>query len=84
MSNNVNDVLLEEAAFFTDYFVDKQPARLIEKALDEDDMDMLAQYVKAARDLMFEMEYSLDEGELVRALHNQQYENEGREVTDVA
>ncbi len=62
MSQDSNQELLEEAAFFMDYFVDTLPAQLIEKALDEDDMDMVAQQVKAARDLFHELVYQPDDG----------------------
>lgn len=57
MSNDTNSNLLERAAICVDYFEGKLPAILIEKDLDNNDMEELRVHVKQAEDVMYQLEY---------------------------
>lgn len=58
MSNQTNEKLLEEAAFFIDEFEGTLIADALEFAIERGDLDMVAQHVADARKLSFEMEYN--------------------------
>lgn len=61
MSNNNNTDLLERAAICVDYFEGKLPAILIERDLDNNDLEELAVHVKQAEDVMYTLEYNPSE-----------------------
>lgn len=61
MSNNVNTNLYERASECISYFEGKLPATLIEKDLDNDDLESLAYHVKAAENMIFQLEYNPSE-----------------------
>lgn len=48
MSHTTNTELLERAAYCIDYFEGKLPAQLIETALDNNDLEMVAAHVAVA------------------------------------
>lgn len=48
MSNSTNTILLERAAACIDYFQDKLPAKVIERDIDYNDLEALAQHVHEA------------------------------------
>lgn len=54
MSDNINDTLYERAAEMVDHFYGKLPATLIEKALNENDLDALKWYVTSAEAMVAE------------------------------
>lgn len=61
MSNNINSQLFERAAECISYFEGKLPAKLIQKDLDNNDLESLFQHVKEAESVMFQLEYEDDD-----------------------
>jgi hypothetical protein len=57
MSTEANTILMERAADMIDLWEGKMPAKLIEKALDENDLDALYKYVKDAESLAAQEEF---------------------------
>lgn len=60
MSENVNTRLLEEAAFFIDYFCDTTIGLVLELDVERNDLEMLAQHVAEARNTAHQMEFNPD------------------------
>lgn len=60
MSDEVNVRLFERAAEQIDYWENTLHSRLIQQALDANDLDELRRYVKEAEDAMFQNEYNPD------------------------
>ena len=60
MSNNINTTLYERATEMVDHFYGKLPATLIEKAINEDDLDALKWYVTSAEAMVAEEMFHAD------------------------
>lgn len=60
MSNAVNDVLLERAAFAIDYWAGTPPAEIIIGLLKTNDLEQLKRYLKTCDEIMLEQEYQPD------------------------
>lgn len=58
VSNLVNIELMESAAELIDYFEGKLPAELLERDIQNNDLETLAAHVRDARIAQFELEYS--------------------------
>lgn len=58
MSNDTNTKLLEEAAFFIDYFQDTTIGRVLEADVERGDYDILRDHVEQARVQAAMQEYS--------------------------
>ncbi len=61
MSNNINTELFERAAECISYFEGKLPAELIQKDLDNNDLESLFQHVKEAEQVIYQLEYNPEE-----------------------
>lgn len=58
MSNQVNTELLEEAAFYIDYFEGTVIGKLLRQDVESGDLEDLAHHIQDARDTAFQLEYS--------------------------
>lgn len=58
MSNNVNQELFERAGICVSYFEGKLPAKLIQKDLDNNDLENLHYHVLEAEKTMFDLEFN--------------------------
>lgn len=60
MSDQVNTELLEEAAFYIDYFTDTTIGGVLEQDIKANDLESLACHLKDARKVAYELEYNPD------------------------
>jgi len=58
MSNEVNEMLLEEAAFYIDYFTGTILGEVLEHDVEANDLEALADHIKDARKVAFELGYN--------------------------
>lgn len=63
MSHTVNETLLEEAAFYIDYFEGTMMADVLKRDLDANDLEGLRFHLNDARKVAYELEYNPDGGE---------------------
>jgi hypothetical protein len=47
MSNNINQELIERAAYFIDVYESKLPAQMLERALDDNDLEKVYEIIKS-------------------------------------
>lgn len=58
MSNTANEQLLEEAAFYIDYFTDTTLGKMLQHDVEKNDLEQLQQHVNDARGASFWLEYN--------------------------
>jgi len=58
MSNITNDALLEEAAFYADYFVGTVMGKILQADLDANDLEGLRFHLNDARRTAYELEFN--------------------------
>lgn len=63
MSSLVNTGLLEEAAFYIEYFTDTTIGKVLEADLKANDLDGLRAHIEDARKTAFHLEYNSNGGE---------------------
>lgn len=58
MSLKENDELLEEAAFYTEYFIGTTMSRVLQADLDANDLEGLRFHLNDARKVAFDLEFN--------------------------